>query len=136
MANRLILAVLVSVLLSGCAPVLSNQITREADGKIAFPDLMTQPDRFRGAVVILGGQIIETVAKENETLVQVLQLPLGDRQQPDHRAAPQGRFLVVYPYLHSSGLNSGILACMMRGATNVPHAVFDVPSFGSASPEP
>lgn len=75
MANRLILAVLVSVLLSGCAPVLSNQITREADGKIAFPDLMTQPDRFRGAVVILGGQIIETVAKENETLVQVLQLP-------------------------------------------------------------
>jgi acyl-CoA synthetase (AMP-forming)/AMP-acid ligase II len=38
------------------------------------------------------------------------------------------RFLVVYPYLHSSGLNSGILACMMRGATNVPHAVFDVPS--------
>jgi len=97
MANRLILAVLVSVLLSGCAPVLSNQITREADGKIAFPDLMKQPDRFRGAVVILGGQIIETVAKENETLVQVLQLPLGDRQQPDHRAAPQGRFLVVYP---------------------------------------
>ena len=38
------------------------------------------------------------------------------------------RFLVVYPYLHSSGLNSGILACMMRGAVNIPHAVFDVPS--------
>ena len=38
------------------------------------------------------------------------------------------RFLVVYPYLHSSGLNSGILACLMRGAVNIPHAVFDVPS--------
>ena len=38
------------------------------------------------------------------------------------------RFLVVFPYLHSAGLNSGILACMMRGACNVPQAVFDVPS--------
>jgi HIP---CoA ligase len=38
------------------------------------------------------------------------------------------RFLVVFPYLHSAGLNSGILACLMRGACNIPHAVFDVPS--------
>ena len=38
------------------------------------------------------------------------------------------RFLVVFPYLHSAGLNSGILACLMRGAVNIPHAVFDVPS--------
>ncbi len=97
MAKRLILAALVSVLLSGCTSVLSNQIIQEADGKIAFPELLKQPDRFRGAVVILGGQIIETVARENETWVQVLQLPLGDRQQPNHTAASQGRFLVVYP---------------------------------------
>lgn len=38
------------------------------------------------------------------------------------------RFLVVFPFLHSAGLNSGILACLMRGAVNIPHAVFDVPS--------
>jgi outer membrane lipoprotein len=97
MAKRMILAALLCVLLSGCTSVLSNQIVQEADGKIAFPDLLKQPDRFRGAVVILGGQIIETVARENETWVQVLQLPLKDRQQPDHTAASQGRFLVVYP---------------------------------------
>jgi acyl-CoA synthetase (AMP-forming)/AMP-acid ligase II len=38
------------------------------------------------------------------------------------------RYLVVNPYFHSFGLNAGILACLMRGATNLPHAVFDVPA--------
>jgi acyl-CoA synthetase (AMP-forming)/AMP-acid ligase II len=38
------------------------------------------------------------------------------------------RFLVVFPFLHSAGLHSGILACIMKGACNVPHPVFDVPS--------
>jgi acyl-CoA synthetase (AMP-forming)/AMP-acid ligase II len=38
------------------------------------------------------------------------------------------RFLVVFPYLHSAGLHSGILACIMKGACDVPHPVFDVPS--------
>ncbi len=38
------------------------------------------------------------------------------------------RYLIVNPYFHAFGLNSGILACLMTGATNIPHAVFDVPS--------
>jgi acyl-CoA synthetase (AMP-forming)/AMP-acid ligase II len=36
------------------------------------------------------------------------------------------RYLVVYPFFHTAGLKSGILACVLRGATIVPHAVFDV----------
>jgi acyl-CoA synthetase (AMP-forming)/AMP-acid ligase II len=35
------------------------------------------------------------------------------------------RYLVVYPFFHSAGLNSGIVACILRGATIIPHAVFD-----------
>jgi acyl-CoA synthetase (AMP-forming)/AMP-acid ligase II len=38
------------------------------------------------------------------------------------------RYLIVNPYFHSFGLNAGILTCLMRGAVNLPHAVFDVPS--------
>ncbi len=96
MTKRIVLAVLLSVVLSGCTSVLSNRIVQE-DEKIPFPELLQKPDRFRGAVVILGGQIVETVVREKETWVQVLQLPLGWQQQPDHTAASQGRFLVVYP---------------------------------------
>ena len=38
------------------------------------------------------------------------------------------RYLIVNPFFHSFGLNAGILACLMTGATMVPHPAFDVPS--------
>jgi acyl-CoA synthetase (AMP-forming)/AMP-acid ligase II len=38
------------------------------------------------------------------------------------------RYLIINPYFHSFGLNAGIIACLTRGATNLPHPVFDVPS--------
>ena len=38
------------------------------------------------------------------------------------------RYLVVYPFFHTAGLKSGILACAIQGATVYPQAVFDVPS--------
>jgi HIP---CoA ligase len=36
------------------------------------------------------------------------------------------RYLVVNPFFHTFGLKAGILACLLTGATIVPHAVFDV----------
>lgn len=38
------------------------------------------------------------------------------------------RYLIVNPFFHSFGLKAGILACVLKGATIIPHAVFDVPS--------
>ncbi|HJR19947.1 MAG TPA: FadD3 family acyl-CoA ligase [Actinomycetota bacterium] len=38
------------------------------------------------------------------------------------------RYLIVNPFFHTFGYKAGILACLMRGATIVPHAVFDAPS--------
>jgi acyl-CoA synthetase (AMP-forming)/AMP-acid ligase II len=36
------------------------------------------------------------------------------------------RYLLVYPFFHTAGLKSGLLACVLQGATIVPHAVFEV----------
>jgi acyl-CoA synthetase (AMP-forming)/AMP-acid ligase II len=36
------------------------------------------------------------------------------------------RYLVVNPFFHSFGLNAGIVAALVKGATVIPHAVFDV----------
>lgn len=36
------------------------------------------------------------------------------------------RYLIVNPFFHAFGLKAGIVACLARGATIVPHAVFDV----------
>ena len=38
------------------------------------------------------------------------------------------RYLIINPFFHSFGLKSGILACILMGATNLPHPIFDVPS--------
>jgi acyl-CoA synthetase (AMP-forming)/AMP-acid ligase II len=35
------------------------------------------------------------------------------------------RYLIVNPFFHTFGYKAGILACLMKGATIVPHAVFD-----------
>lgn len=45
------------------------------------------------------------------------------------------RFLVVFPFFQTSGLKSGILACVLRGAAIVPFAVFDVPALMSCVSE-
>jgi HIP---CoA ligase len=37
------------------------------------------------------------------------------------------RYLIVYPFFHCAGLKSGMLACVLTGATIVPCPVFDVP---------
>jgi acyl-CoA synthetase (AMP-forming)/AMP-acid ligase II len=38
------------------------------------------------------------------------------------------RYLVINPFFHSFGLKAGILASLLKGATLVPHPIFDVPS--------
>jgi HIP---CoA ligase len=38
------------------------------------------------------------------------------------------RYLIINPFFHAFGLKAGILACLVKGATIVPHLVFDVPS--------
>jgi acyl-CoA synthetase (AMP-forming)/AMP-acid ligase II len=37
------------------------------------------------------------------------------------------RYLIVNPFFHSFGYKAGWLACVMQGATAIPHQVFDVP---------
>jgi len=36
------------------------------------------------------------------------------------------RYLIVNPFFHGFGYKAGWLACLLRGATNLPHPVFDV----------
>jgi outer membrane lipoprotein len=96
MVKKVAFAVILLFILSGCTSVLSTSVTQEADDKVIFADLQKQPDRYRGVLVILGGQIVQTVVKESKTRVQVLQLPLGAQQRPDNTASSQGRFIVIF----------------------------------------
>jgi len=96
MAKRIAVALILLFILPGCTSVLSTRVVQEADDKVTFTDLQKQPERYRESLVILGGQIVQTVVKESETWVQVLQLPLGAQQRPDNTASSQGRFIVIF----------------------------------------
>jgi acyl-CoA synthetase (AMP-forming)/AMP-acid ligase II len=45
------------------------------------------------------------------------------------------RYLIVNPFFHTFGLKSGIVACLIKGATIVPQPVFDVPAVMQRIPE-
>jgi acyl-CoA synthetase (AMP-forming)/AMP-acid ligase II len=45
------------------------------------------------------------------------------------------RYLIVNPFFHTFGYKAGILAALMRGATIVPHAVFDPTTVLARIPE-
>jgi acyl-CoA synthetase (AMP-forming)/AMP-acid ligase II len=38
------------------------------------------------------------------------------------------RYLIINPFFHAFGIKAGILASLIKGATIIPHPVFDVPS--------
>ena len=42
--------------------------------------------------------------------------------------APGDRYLIISPFFHSFGYKAGWLACLIHGATALPHRVFDVES--------
>jgi acyl-CoA synthetase (AMP-forming)/AMP-acid ligase II len=65
--------------------------------------------RPKGAMLTHGASV-----KAYDTWATVVGLRAGDR------------YLIVNPFFHAFGLKAGILASLVKGATIVPHAVFDV----------
>ena len=96
------------MLLSACAPVISQTTMSDVDKSISFPALQQSPDAYEGRVVLLGGQIISTTVKANETWIEVLEKPLDYDQKPSDADQSFGRFLVRFqgfldPAIYASG---------------------------------
>ena len=83
------------VLLFSCAPI-SRQSLRDVDSTISFPALLKDPERYKGKLVLLGGQIMATTVEQGETWVEVLQHPLNWRQEPEDPDVSYGRFLIRF----------------------------------------
>ncbi len=94
-------------LLSACASVISPQGLREADPGVTFQVLLQDPDRQKGKVVLLGGEILTTTVKEGETWVEVLQKPLGSDQRPKDTDVSYGRFLIYFRDFRDPAIYAG-----------------------------
>jgi outer membrane lipoprotein len=80
--------------LSACAPAISRQFREQIGTPPAFERLMAQPEEFQGREVILGGYVLETRNRADESLVTVLQAPLDFLNRPKGKDLSRGRFLV------------------------------------------
>jgi outer membrane lipoprotein len=99
---------LVILLLTGCAPIISQEVLRDVDKDLPFQAVLSNPDHFRGKTILLGGRIIETTPLEGKTRVTVLQYPLGFRDKPSVDSASEGRFIAeaqgfLDPVVYSAG---------------------------------
>jgi outer membrane lipoprotein len=73
---------------------MSPQIMSEAAPALPFPMLAREADAFEGRVVVLGGYVLEVRNRGQQTLLVVLQAPLGGGQEPVNADRSEGRFMV------------------------------------------
>ncbi len=90
-------SILIVLLLSmlSCAPVISKQVREQVRPDITFKNVLNDPDRYKGQVIIICGIIIETENTKEGTLLKVLQRPAGFRGEPKDVDKSAGRFLAL-----------------------------------------
>ena len=82
-------------LLNACTPVISPQLMDQVDRDIGYSSLASRPDEFKGKIVLLGGTIVQTIPKPDQTEIEVVQKQLSSSGEPYLTDKSEGRFLVV-----------------------------------------
>jgi outer membrane lipoprotein len=91
------LAAAAALAVAGCATAISQETLKTVDKDIRFEQVLENPEAYRGKVVLLGGEIINTENVPNKTVITVLQRSLGYNQKPDSEGESKGRFIVSTP---------------------------------------
>ncbi len=79
-----------------CVAVVSKTLLKEAQ-MIPFRELSSEPEKFRGKTVILGGIILDLKVEKEKTILEVLQVPASAYERPKDMEKSEGRFIVEYP---------------------------------------
>lgn len=92
--TQVLMALVVFLGATGCAHVISPEMRQKAEGGPEFSTVFENPDAFRGKTVIWGGIVLDTIDREDATLIRVLQTPLDIEGMPMmRREYSRGRFL-------------------------------------------
>jgi outer membrane lipoprotein len=95
MKKLFILGIVLS-LLSGCVHAVSRDVLKEVDRELTFEALIEDPTAYQGRMVLLGGVIVNTVNKQEGTLLEVYQTRLDRERKPTDTDRSGGRFLALY----------------------------------------
>ncbi|HEX9948547.1 MAG TPA: Slp family lipoprotein [Thermodesulfobacteriota bacterium] len=108
MMKRFFILVMVLSLVSGCTHAVSRGVLKQVDRKITFAELLKAPNAYQGKVVLLGGIIVNTINKQEGTLLEVYETALDREGKPLNTDKSEGRFLALYQgYLDSEIYKQG-----------------------------
>src|ERR1700737_3961467 len=88
------LGLALAVLLGGCASAFPGEVMRTVDTRISAHALRRDPAAYKGARVIVGGDILSTQPRPGETEVELLARRLRDDDSPERSDRSPGRLLL------------------------------------------
>ena len=114
--TRLGLAVL-AALVAGCASAFPAETLQSVDRSLTLAQLRRAPEQHAGARVVLGGEILATTPRPDETEVEVLGRPLASGLAPEWSDRSDGRFLVrtrqfLDPAVYAPGRRVSVLGAV------------------------
>lgn len=124
-----ILGVLVSLSAFGCAPYYAfPQAVRDTvDPTLTFAQVKEAPNSHRGKIIMVGGEVLLAKRLKDHTRLTILQLPLGDSQDPlIDRTKSQGRFFAIHEdFLDPATVPSGTRVTLIGEVSGVTMEMLD-----------
>lgn len=94
--KKFIILFLVITVLAGCAHVVSEKSRKETDMSVDLSLLFKNPLDYKGAFIVLGGNVVHAVNEQDGTYIEVVEKPLDYRGRPKNTDHSLGRFLIFY----------------------------------------
>ncbi|HSL49829.1 MAG TPA: Slp/YeaY family lipoprotein [Candidatus Deferrimicrobiaceae bacterium] len=88
------LGLLLAVLGAGCATAFPDEVMRTVNTRITADELRALPEAHKGARVIVGGEILATQPRQDETEIELLTRRLRGDDSPERSDRSPGRVLL------------------------------------------
>lgn len=91
---RTALLLIATVPIAGCARPFSDEALVKVNTSISFSDLKKDPEKYKGAWLLLAGVIVGSKNTKEGTFIEILQKPADHSGRPLETDATEGRFIV------------------------------------------
>lgn len=101
---RLLWTLISFIIVTGCVSrVVPPELRPDVNRSITFEELVRDPDRYKGELLVLGGVILSSENRQDGSEIEVMQRPLTRTDRPKEVDETGGRFIALHPgYLETA----------------------------------
>ncbi len=86
-------ALIISMVLFSCAPVLNRDLLREGQRDLSFNQLRQDPAGYKGRLYVFGGVIVQTRLTEKGSQIEAMEVPVDRYGHFRDQGMSEGRFM-------------------------------------------